>query len=219
VAAGFNRTQSRTVFIVLLDGFSEMPGVALPHSATIDQPKSRGSPMRCRPAAGKPAGRECGAVAVEFALVAWILVMIVFGAISLGIVFTQKVTLGSAVRDGARFGSVNIYEEAAGSGRTCQDVLDQTNYNVETIGMSDAQVVVVVKRGENTGTLEDSFADAIAVCGEDGSGSTSSYPCEDAGDIENLYVRATFDSSINIPFVSTRTVTLTSTGVYRCEYN
>jgi Flp pilus assembly protein TadG len=205
-----------------LDGFSAMIDAEHRLAATIVRSMRRGMTVPlCRKPTRHPR-MERGAAAVEFALVAAMLIMIMFGVISVGIVLTQKVTLGSAVRDGARFGSVNIYGEAVGSQRKCEDVVDYANYNASTIGMGEGLVYVTVKRGEKTGTVQESFNAATDVCGESAAGSTGDddeYPCEGAGDLDNLYVRATFDSSINIPLVATRTVTLTSYGVYRCEYS
>lgn len=49
--------------------------------------------------------REVGAAAVEFAIVLPLLVMIVFGIISFGIIFHHKLSLGDGAREAARYGA------------------------------------------------------------------------------------------------------------------
>lgn len=48
-----------------------------------------------------------GAVAVEFALVVPLLLLIVFGIVNFGIVFSQQLTLNNALREGARKAVIN----------------------------------------------------------------------------------------------------------------
>ena len=47
---------------------------------------------------GRKRGRDDGASAVEFALVLPLLIILLFGIISFGIVFAQKLALGNAAR-------------------------------------------------------------------------------------------------------------------------
>lgn len=58
---------------------------------------------------GKCWGNRCrnsrGAVAVEFALVLPLLGMLVFGIVSFGLAFSDKVALANAIREGSRFGA------------------------------------------------------------------------------------------------------------------
>ena len=64
-------------------------------------------------------GGERGASAVEFALVAPLFIMLVFGIIAFGIVFAQKLALSNAAKEGAALwgGRRN---------RTCADVIAAT---------------------------------------------------------------------------------------------
>lgn len=48
---------------------------------------------------------ECGAVAVEFALVLPILVMLLMGTVTAGLAYSHSIGLTNAVREGARFGA------------------------------------------------------------------------------------------------------------------
>lgn len=60
--------------------------------------------------------RDDGAAAVEFALVLPLLMMLVFGIISFGILFAQQLSLGNGARQGARLGVV--------ADRTCADIVN-----------------------------------------------------------------------------------------------
>jgi len=55
---------------------------------------------------------ERGAVAVEFALVLPILVMLLFGITSAGLSYTNAIGVTNAVREGARFGATTAYAVA-----------------------------------------------------------------------------------------------------------
>lgn len=59
--------------------------------------------------------RDCGAAAVEFALVLPILLVLVFGVIDFGRLYFTQITLTDAAREGAR---VLALEGASGSGYT-----------------------------------------------------------------------------------------------------
>ena len=62
---------------------------------------------------------DTGASAVEFAMILPLLLLVVFGVINFGFLLAQNATLASAVREGARYGSVNSY----GGTHTCANVV------------------------------------------------------------------------------------------------
>jgi hypothetical protein len=64
---------------------------------------------------GRPDGRDEGAAAVEFALVAMLLITLVFGIIEFSLLLRDYVSVGSAVRQGARIASA----EAGAGPATC----------------------------------------------------------------------------------------------------
>jgi Flp pilus assembly protein TadG len=66
--------------------------------------------------------RERGAVAVEFALVLPLLVMLLMGIITGGLTYSNSIGLANAVREGARFGATGD----VGSGTWTVDVVDRT---------------------------------------------------------------------------------------------
>lgn len=157
-----------------------------------------------------------GAAAVEFALVLPLLVMLVFGVIEFGIVLAQKSSLSSAVRSGARYGSVNLYE-AASDPHTCGKVIEHAKGSASTISMKGNDIEVEVYRGANEG---DAFGSS-PICTSSGSGSSVTTPCtdKDATNYETLFVRASYPASVGIPLTGVDAdFDLVSTGAYRCEY-
>jgi Flp pilus assembly protein TadG len=67
-------------------------------------------------------GRERGAVAVEFALVLPLLVMLLMGIITGGLAYSNSIGLANAVREGARFGATGEVD----SGTWAADVIERT---------------------------------------------------------------------------------------------
>ena len=59
----------------------------------------------------RSARREDGAAAVEFALIAGVLVMLIFGMLQFGVAFFELQNLRAAVREGARIGAVGADDD------------------------------------------------------------------------------------------------------------
>lgn len=161
--------------------------------------------------------REAGASVVEFALVVPVLFMLVFGIIEFGAAMAQKATVASAAREGARFGSVNLYASATGSPRDCADVVAKARANASTLAMTPDQVAVTVKRGSSPGSAA-ILCSAAANTSPTGT-ALGEPPCEGAAGTDILYVVTSFDTQVNIPLASSKDVTLETTGASRCEYN
>lgn len=143
---------------------------------------------------------ERGAAAVEFALVLPLLLIIFFGIIAFGIVFAQKLALGNAARQTARFSVVQD--------RTCDLVIEEAVEAANSIAMAGDDTVVTVRRGTDPDTATD-------VC----PGGAGDEPCADSVEGESIYVKIEFTSQLVIPLViSDDTFELEETGVYRCEY-
>ncbi|MDQ3486039.1 MAG: pilus assembly protein [Actinomycetota bacterium] len=149
-----------------------------------------------------PQRSDDGAAAVEFALVVPLLLLLVFGAIQFGIVMAQNASLASGARAGARYGVVNVF-----GGHTCGGVADQVRQQASTIGLTGAQVVVTVTRGQ-------SETSAMSVCG-----SSATEPCEGSVVNDNLYVKAAYVSPSFVPLPGlANDFDLAGRGTYRCEY-
>ncbi len=160
---------------------------------------------------GKPRRNERGAVAVEFALVLPLLILLVFGVIQWGLVMAQSAALSGGARNGARYGVVNIV-----SARTCSDVVSQVRGNSGTIGMTGTQVGVTVQlvTGSTTSTVCSSAANSSTVTPSAGA---STLPCKASSDTSKLSVTATYDAPSLLP-IGTGAFSLQGQGTYRCEY-
>ena len=91
--------------------------------------------------------RDDGAAAVELALVLPILLLLVFGIISFGIIFAQQLAVNNGVRQGVR--------SAVVAGNTAQQTCAQVLTSIQaasgpTIGMSTSDVKVQVQRVSST---------------------------------------------------------------------
>jgi hypothetical protein len=140
-----------------------------------------------------------GAAAVEFALIMPILIVLVFGTISFGIVFAQKLALGNGAREAARFGVVNE--------RTCSEITTAAREAAYTIGIDTDQVAVSVKRGKTEAT-------ATAVC------PSGDPPCESSSAGDSIWVQLDYTSSLLIPLVLIDdTFDIDGQGVFKCEFS
>lgn len=162
--------------------------------------------------------REVGASIVEFALVVPLLMMLVFGIMEFGIAMAQKATVASAAREGARFGSVNLYASAMGSPRDCADVVEKARENAVTIGMAPSDLAVTVTRGSDPASASTLCSAAANSASASGSSLTAP-PCQGAAETDILYVHTSFGGRLDIPLVTSHSVTLETTGASRCEYN
>lgn len=174
--------------------------------------------LRVRADARQAKHEEAGASAVEFALVLPILLVLVFGLINFGIILNQKASLNSAVRSGARYGSVNIIDSATDP-HTCGKLVTRARQSAATMGMPSDEIDITIKRGADE-------ASAVPIPGCPTSDEASIVrPCVDAVDpsnpnYETLFVEATFDSQllIPVPAFEFNDFNLFSQGAYRCEY-
>ena len=74
---------------------------------------------------------DAGAAAVEFALVAPLLLLLLFGMINWGVVLSQQISMNNAVRDAAR--SAVVPGGVASTGLTCQQIVDQTRSSMSAL--------------------------------------------------------------------------------------
>ena len=135
--------------------------------------------------------RESGAVAVEFALILPVLVLLVVGAIEFGRVYSQFQVFQGAAREGARCAAVQDGEAATG------------------LPVCDVQDRIEVASGSYTPELSTL---SIAVDGGNG----TPYVCSGRTG-QNVHVSWSQPLSIDIPFWRSTTITPTIEGVFRCE--
>ncbi len=137
--------------------------------------------------------REHGAVAVEFALVVPLLLVLLFGIVDVGIVLAQQLSLSNSARQAARFAVVDV------AGRTCGDIENEARAAATTVGMTAADPTFVL-------------SGAAGPCERPCAGSTSTT------DIRvTLTYRSNFVVPVPIPGFPTG-LDIEGEGVFRCEY-
>jgi Flp pilus assembly protein TadG len=156
------------------------------------------SRMRARRALDRS---ESGAAAVELALVTPLFLMLVFGIIAFGTIYTQKLSLGNSARQAARIGVV--------SGQTCDQIKTHARDAARgTLNMDTSAVTVAVKRGATEATATDPCSTSAVK------------PCEGSASNDQIFVTATYESSLIIPLaVVDNAVTVAGKGVFRCEFS
>jgi Flp pilus assembly protein TadG len=138
------------------------------------------------------ARREDGAAAVEFALIAGVLVLLIFGMLQFGLAFWQVQNLRSATREAARVAAVRADNATIG-----QRLVAASNSSLPT-GYSG----YTVQTGGTSGVCtKDTSGDEVVV-----RITNSSLPAS---------VKDAF--SIDIPFMPTFTINPDLSGTFRCE--
>jgi Flp pilus assembly protein TadG len=158
-----------------------------------------------------------GAAAVEFALVVPFLLLVVFGIINFGFLFSQQLTLNNGVREGARRAVVND----PSAPRTCDGIIASIKNQLSGLGLNASSVQVKV--------TQDGFVNEYA-CGTTFQSTTfapnaNNVPCKGSLDTTNgqgarsLIVEVQYNSTIPVAFPPfPTTLTLSSKAVYRCEF-
>jgi Flp pilus assembly protein TadG len=168
-----------------------------------------------RPGRADGCSPDDGAAAVEFALVIPLLLLICFGIISFGILFSQQLTLNAAAREGARRAIVN----EVNANRTCQGIATSVQSKAQGLAMNASAIKVRI--------TQDGFSSSSACA----PGFTTSYassganvPCKGSYNTStnasgNLVVETQYASSLPASFPPwPSTITLQSKSVFRCEF-
>lgn len=158
--------------------------------------------MAFSPFAGHKREGESGAAAVEFALIAPLLFILVFGIINFGYLFGQKLSLNQAAREGARLAVVD-------GGTTPPGDAVNTLGEIETIVNNSHGLV---PQGEiDVRLFDDASNSAVETDGSAGCGAL------DVGD--QLRLEAEYEATplISLPFLS-GAFDMKSTAVFRCEW-
>jgi Flp pilus assembly protein TadG len=149
----------------------------------------------------RPQRPDDGAAAVEFALVAPLFIILVFGLISFGMVFAQSLALDNGAREAARSGVVE--------NRTCGQIRTSAKDAASTIAMQGTDVTVSIRRGQSAATATEACAGGDAV-----------NPCTGSATGDSLYVRLDFTSHLIIPLAVVQdSFPLSGKGVFRCEFS
>ncbi len=159
-----------------------------------------------------PSSHERGASAVEFALIASLLFIVLFGVIQFGLAYNRYQGLQAAAREGARIAAVGGSES---------EVRDRVRQSQSLFDGGDVQVRV------DYSTDDGASYQGPAIC-DDASGgnqcnsSAAPNPCGIAGLGSLIRVTATVPSgldryAITIPLWGSASITYSSQGVFRCE--
>lgn len=161
-----------------------------------------------------------GAAAVEFALVVVPLLVIVFGIVNFGVIFSQQSTLNNAVREGARRAVVNDpYAGAVSDPRSCNGII--VSIKNELSGLALDNDAVQVKVTQDGGQVP--FPCGVDFVSSDFTPNGDVLPCTGATDDNtagSIVVETKYDSDLLVSFPPfPTTITLTSKAVYRCEFS
>ncbi|MGZ4108449.1 MAG: TadE/TadG family type IV pilus assembly protein [Actinomycetota bacterium] len=149
-------------------------------------------------AAKRFVGNERGAAAVEFALIAPLLFMLLFGIFEFGLVWSQKNVYVGAAREGARYAAVNCDSSSPTNGCVSTDGSDQWGKVKDRI--TNAAVGYPVSFSGFTVTTNPA---------------TATGACTTAG--SQVKIHWTQAMSIDIPFLPTWNLSVPIEAVFRCE--
>jgi Flp pilus assembly protein TadG len=147
-------------------------------------------------AARRRVGGERGAAAVEFALIAPLLFMVLFGIFEFGLVWSQKNVYVGAAREGARYAAVNCESTNPTNGCTSGG---------DTWGLVKSRITNAA-----VGYPVDFSGFAVTTSPATGTGA-----CTTPG--SSVKVHWTQPMSIDIPFLPTWNLNVPIEAVFRCE--
>jgi Flp pilus assembly protein TadG len=165
--------------------------------------KSR--PMR----RSRRARSDAGAAAVEFALVLPVLLAIIFGTITWGLIFAAQISLNSAARDASRAGVVQPLNLPA---MTCSQIAAAARAGAQTVGLITTNIAITVTGPAGTCTSP--------INGGAVTGSASSTLCTQPStpNLVQLTVVLAYTAVSPVPFAVPKSIGLSATGAFQCEY-
>jgi Flp pilus assembly protein TadG len=76
---------------------------------------------------------DCGAVALEFALILPLFLMLVFGVVTVGLAYNDKLSIANAVREAGRMGANTVYTQSAPTVITPTQWADSVQQRVQQV--------------------------------------------------------------------------------------
>ena len=172
----------------VLKSDSPEPVVAASCGADVKVPRGRFGGRLC--SSSRRGARQDGAVAVEFALILSLLLLILLGTIEFGRVYSQLQVFQGAAREGARCAAVS-----ASSSCSIQDKIDSASGAYTPATTASVQV----------------GAGSVVAADSSGAGCTNATVGQDV----RVYWAQTLD--LDIAFWKSVTITSNVEGVFRCE--
>lgn len=172
---------------------------------------------------------------MEFALIVPLLLLVVFGIINFGILFSQQLTLNNGVREGARRAVVSD----PSAPRTCDGIITSIKNQLSGLGLDPDRIQVKITQdtlndperdpddGESPayGTFPGGQSCGTTYATGSFGGAGGHIPCVGSYDTtgtqgaRSLIVKARYTANIPVAFPPfPTTLTLTSKAVYRCEF-
>ena len=163
-----------------------------------------------------PRTRDAGQAMVEFVAVLLPLLLIVVGIIQFGLLFGANVTLTNAAREGARAGTIYLYDrnhtKSWNDGQRCGAALTAATQAFGLLTNASPYFSVTTSSGActtNTGETQVNGDLTVAYCA---SMASSTSPCPDSGDSTTtcvpdtrsgclMQVTLTYRSDIIVPFI------------------
>lgn len=166
--------------------------------------------LKSRAARGHSRRRsDAGAAAVEFALVLPILLLLVFGIITWGMIFAAQLSLNSSARDAARAG---VVQPLLGSAMSCDAIAQAARSGATTMGLSDTTKIKVTVSGKSGGTV-------CTLAGAAATTNGSIHLCTGSTVGQQLTVVLSYTAKSLVPLAPPSSIDLSATGAFQCEYN
>lgn len=161
---------------------------------------------------------ERGASAVEFAIIASLLLMILFGTITFGIVFNRFQGLQAAGREGARIGSLTQ--------STVQQIKNRTSESVSIINASSVTTncgswgaavetgcILIQTKQDNNDDGDTTDGGETTTWVSNGDAPCNGVPAQG----RSVYVEVRYRLRIDIPLWASPQMTISGAGEFRCE--
>jgi Flp pilus assembly protein TadG len=159
--------------------------------------------------------QERGAAAVEFAIVAGLLFMVLFGTIQFGLAYYRYQGLNAAAREGARLGALTqttkgqIITRVQNSVAALPTSAFATNPCPGTLALDAGCVDIYIRSGTTTSACPSASCVSVG-------GASTVQPCNlQAG--KTVVVRAKYKMDIPVPLWATPQITITGVGEFKCE--
>ena len=154
---------------------------------------------------------EDGAAAVEFALIAGVLAMLIFGMLQFGLTFFELQNLRAATREGTRLGAVQATPDAM---RT--RIADASNGAISQTEAANTGFISIQYSDNGTSGWTTKTGNTVPACSSSSSATTNAavrtqmFIANAPTHIQDLF-------TVNIPLMPTITMTPTIDAQFRCE--
>ena len=166
---------------------------------------------------------ERGASAVEFAIIASLLLMILFGTITFGILLNRYQGLQSAGREGARIASLTQTNLDQIRARTKESlsIINSANIVDQCSGWGAAVetgCILIQTKQDNNNDGDTSDGSEVQTCAATCAVNSSTAPCNGVpAQGRSVYVEVRYRLRIDIPMWASPQMTVSGAGEFACE--